>query len=100
MYEVRKTAVFEAWLQGLQNEALQLRISARFKHNERGNFGDWKMVGEGVGELRYHFGPGYRVYFTRRGHQIIVLLAGGDKSSQARDIAMATKLAKMDMHDG
>ncbi len=100
MFEIRKTLQFEAWMRSLRSEAIQVRIAARFLHLAKGNLGDWRPVGQGVCELRYHFGPGYRVYFTRRGDSIILLLAGGDKSSQAKNIAAAIDLAKKGMNDG
>lgn len=100
MLEIRRTDLFNDWLTGLRSMQDRLRIVARFKHIARGNLGDWKPVGQGVCELRFHFGPGYRVYFTRRGDRIIVLLAGGDKSTQAKDIATAIRIAGMEMdHD-
>lgn len=100
MYEIRKTVQFESWMQGLRNEAIQVRIAARFQHLARGNFGDWRPVGQGVCELRYHFGPGYRVYYTLRGGSIVLLLAGGDKSSQAKDIAAAINIMRNGMDHG
>ncbi|WP_246364808.1 type II toxin-antitoxin system RelE/ParE family toxin [Gellertiella hungarica] len=90
------TVQFEAWLRGLRSEVIQVRIAARFPHVAKGNLGDCKPVGQGVFELRYHFGPGYRVYFTRRGNSIILLLAGGEKSTQSRDIATAISLANLE----
>lgn len=94
MYEVRKTEAFATWLDGLSDFIARARILARIERLRGGNFGDWKSVGEGIGELRIDTGPGYRVYFTRRGNEIIVLLAGGDKQSQARDIPKAKAMAK------
>ena len=94
MFEIRKTEVFATWLDGLADLRGRARILARIERLRIGNFGDWKPVGESVGELRFDIGPGYRVYFTRVGSEIVVLLAGGDKSSQERDISRAKDLAK------
>lgn len=93
MYEVRKTAVFAAWLSGLRDAGARARIAARIDRLALGNFGDVQPVGEGVSELRVHFGPGYRDYFVRRGRMIIVLLCGGDKGTQIKDIKSAKMLA-------
>lgn len=82
------------WLDGLSDLIGRARILARIERLRGGNFGDWKSVGEGVGELRIATGPGYRVYFTKMGNEIVVLLAGGDKKSQARDIPRARAMAK------
>ena len=79
---------------GAAERAAKARIDIRIRRLSLGNPGDVKPVGEGVSELRLSHGPGYRVYFTRRGHEIIVLLAGGDKSSQERDIKLAKSLAQ------
>jgi putative addiction module killer protein len=79
------------WLSDLRGRA---RILARIERLRGGNFGDWKSLNDGFGELRVDAGPGYRVYFTRVGSEIVVLLAGGDKSSQARDIRKAKELAE------
>lgn len=97
MYEIRKTVLFSEWLMRLKDVTARNRILVRMKHIAHGNLGDWKPVGQGVGEFRFHFGPGYRIYFTQRGDRIILLLAGGDKSSQAKDIALAIRLAEMEM---
>jgi putative addiction module killer protein len=85
----------------LKDPRAKAAIVLRLKQVAAGHWGDVKTVGGGVSELRWHIGPGYRVYFTRRGQQIVLLLAGGDKSSQARDIAKAKQLAKehFDEHD-
>jgi putative addiction module killer protein len=88
------TEVFDAWFNGLRDVATARRIQARIDRAEAGNFGDHAPVGEGVSEMRIHFGPGFRVYFVQRGLEIVILLAGGDKSTQARDIAMARDLAR------
>jgi putative addiction module killer protein len=89
-----ETAVFSRWLSGLKDHRAKAAIIFRLRQVAAGHWGDAKSVGGGVTELRWHIGPGYRVYFTRRGAHIVLLLAGGDKSSQAKDIAKAQKLAK------
>ena len=89
MIEIRKTDVFNDWLAGLHDRKAVARIADRLDRLASGNFGDCKSVGDGVSELRFKFGPGYRVYFRRVGDVIAVLLCGGDKSSQRRDIAKA-----------
>ena len=83
---------FDAWLGGLKDKVGRARIVHRIRSAEHGNFGDCEPVGEGVSEMRIHFGPGYRVYFTRCGEVIYLLLWGGDKSSQKRDIKRAIEL--------
>ena len=92
--EIRQTEVFSKWLRGLRDRLARVRIQARIDRMRAGNVGDVKPVGEGISEMRIHYGPGYRVYFTRRGSRLIVLLAGGDKSSQPDDIRKAIELAK------
>ena len=82
-------APFESWLFGLKDPAMRMRIMSRIRRLESGNFGDCKSVGQGVNELRLFFGPGYRVYFGEDGNQLVVLLCGGDKKSQSKDIATA-----------
>ena len=94
MLEVRQTAIFANWFKGLRDRRAKARIQARIDRMEIGNFGDVAPVGEGVSELRIHYGPGYRVYFVKRGQVIVVLLSGGDKSSQTSDIKKAKELAK------
>ena len=92
MYIVRQTEEFQTWLDELTDKRAQVRIAARLRLAEAGNLGDWASVGNDVSEFRIHFGPGYRLYFTRRGNLLIIMLAGGDKSSQKRDIKRAQKL--------
>lgn len=92
--EIRKTEGFEAWIRGLKDAQARNRIHIRLKRLGQGHTGDAKSVGLGVWELRFHFGPGYRIYFTRVDDRIIVLLAGGDKATQERDIAAAIQLAR------
>ena len=93
MFTVRLTEAFLTWLDGLKDRKAQLRVVARLRQAEAGNLGDWASVGDGVSEMRIHFGPGYRLYFTRRGSVLIIMLAGGDKSSQSRDIQRAQRIA-------
>jgi putative addiction module killer protein len=92
--EVRKTQVFARWLDDLRDLRGRARIQARIERLAIGNPGDVEPVGEGVSELRINFGPGYRVYFRKRRQELIILLAGGDKSTQARDIKTALRLAR------
>lgn len=94
MIEVRQTKAFMEWRAGLRDAVARKRIGARIDRLSFGNFGDAKPVGEGVGELRLDFGPGYRIYFVQRGDVLVILLCGGDKSTQARDIAKAKRLAQ------
>ena len=89
-----RSSEFDVWLTGLKDQSARARILARLRSAGFGNFGDCEPVGDGVSEMRIHVGPGYRVYFVRVGTTIYVLLTGGDKSTQKRDIARAKKLAK------
>lgn len=88
------TDTYSAWFTGLRDAQAKARINARLRRAELGNFGDCEPVGEGVSEMRIHYGPGYRVYFVQRGLELVILLAGGDKSTQAKDIKAALKLAR------
>lgn len=92
--ELRKTEVFARWIDGLTDLRARARILARIERLAQGNAGDVAPVGEAVSELRIHYGPGYRVYFKQSGKEIVILLAGGDKSTQAKDIKLAIRLAK------
>ena len=95
MIEIRKTAVFAKWIDGLRDIRARARILARIERLAGGNAGDVKSVGEGVSELRIDYGPGYRVYFVTKGRSLIILLAGGDnKGSQRRDVSTALRLAR------
>ena len=94
MVEIRKTDVFVKWLDGLRDTQARSRVLVRIERLTTGNPGDVKPVGEGVSELRIDYGPGYRVYFVKQGQTVIVLLAGGDKSTQATDIRNAIRLAR------
>lgn len=94
MVELRKTARFARWLDGLQDIRGRARIQARIERLAAGNPGDVAPVGEGVSELRIDVGPGYRVYFAQRGRALIILLAGGSKRTQAADIRTALQMAR------
>jgi putative addiction module killer protein len=92
--QIRKTDVYAEWIDNLRDLQGRARILVRVERLASGNPGDVQPVGSGVSELRIHFGPGYRVYFTQRGQDFVILLAGGDKSSQPTDIQTALQLAK------
>lgn len=94
MKQVFTTGVFDGWFTGLRDLRAKVRVQARIDRAALGNFGDCAPVGEGVSEMRIHYGPGYRVYFVQRGLEVVILLAGGDKSTQAKDIARALELAR------
>jgi putative addiction module killer protein len=94
MIEIRKTERFAKWIDGLDDIRARARILARIERLATGNPGDVKAVGEGVSELRIDYGPGYRVYYTQHGRSVVILLAGGDKSTQDRDIRTALRLAR------
>ena len=94
MIEVQETDVFTAWLEALKDDKARVRIVARIKRMAEGNFGDVEPVGDGVSEMRIHHGPGYRVYFVQRGRVLVILLCGGDKGTQKRDIAKAKQIAE------
>ena len=85
---------FDSWLAALKDKVGRARIAHRIRSAEQGNFGDCEPVGERVSEMRIHFGPGYRVYFTRCGEVVYLLLLGGDKSTQKRDIKRAIEMAQ------
>ena len=93
MIEIRKTKAFSDWLAGLRDQRAKAKIAARIDRLSLGNAGDVEPVGEGVSELRIHYGAGYRVYFVKRGRTLIILLCGGDKSTQTKDIREAKALA-------
>ena len=94
MNTIYTTEIFDEWFEALRDKQAARRIQARIDRAEEGNFGDHQSVGAGVSEMRIHHGPGFRVYFTRRGLEIVILLVGGDKSSQAKDIHTAQRLAR------
>lgn len=93
MFIVRQTEDFVAWLDALKDKRAQVRIAARLRQAEAGSLGDWQSIEGEVSEMRVHYGPGYRLYFVRRGRVIVVLLDAGDKSTQKRDLRNAVKLA-------
>ena len=99
MVEVRQTEIFATWLRKLRDEKARARIQIRIRRLSMGNFGDVKFVGGGISELRVDYGPGYRVYFQRKGNLLVLLLVGGDKNTQQADIAKANKLAKEAAND-
>ncbi|MGA7158600.1 MAG: type II toxin-antitoxin system RelE/ParE family toxin [Acidobacteriaceae bacterium] len=94
MIEIRETETFSTWLRKLRDSRAKAKVASRTRRLAFGNPGDVRPVGEGVSELRIDYGPGYRVYYVQRGSTLILLLCGGDKSTQAKDIATAHKLAK------
>jgi putative addiction module killer protein len=94
MVEIRKTELFAKWIDNLRDIQAKARVLVRIERLASGNAGDVKPVGEGISEMRIDYGPGYRVYFTKRGNELIILLAGGDKSSQSKDIKSAIRLAQ------
>lgn len=94
MFTIKRTDAFNAWLLGLKDGVTHRRLLARLRKATLGNLGDVKPVGDGVFEMREHFGPGWRMYYIQRGSVLIVMLGGGDKSTQAADIAKAKRLAK------
>jgi putative addiction module killer protein len=94
MIEIRETREFSTWLDKVRDQQAVARIQVRIRRLSLGNAGDVKAVGEGISEMRIDYGPGYRVYFKVRGQELIVLLCGGDKTSQQADIVHAKRLAK------
>ncbi|MFH0977524.1 MAG: type II toxin-antitoxin system RelE/ParE family toxin [Spirochaetota bacterium] len=94
MVEIRQTETYRKWFISLRDRNAKVRIDIRIRRISLGNPGDVKSVGEGISELRIDYGPGYRIYFIRKESQIIILLAGGDKSTQSRDIKKARELAR------
>jgi putative addiction module killer protein len=93
MYSIKPLPEFTAWLNGLKDKPTLIRLVRRLDKAQRGALGDVKPVGDGIFEMREHFGPGWRMYYVQRGSVLIVMLAGGEKSTQSADIAKARKLA-------
>ncbi|NWA28866.1 type II toxin-antitoxin system RelE/ParE family toxin [Pseudomonas gingeri] len=94
MIEIIRSAVFSDWLSELSDSRARVRVQVRIDRMAEGNFGDVKSVGDGLSEARIDYGPGYRLYFTYQGRHLVILLCGGDKSSQRRDIKQASLIAK------
>lgn len=94
MISIQTTDIFDKWFVELRDKQASRRIQVRIDRVEDGNFGDCEPVGDGVSEMRIHHGPGYRVYFVQHGEEIVILLAGGDKSSQKKDIKIAIEIAR------
>lgn len=94
MFAIRKTETYVRWLDGLRDNHARARVLVRVERLAAGNPGDVRPVGENVSEMRIDYGPGYRVYYTQRGREVVVLLAGGDKGTQATDIKTALRLAR------
>jgi len=94
MITVRETESFKKWIQDMKDKVAQSIITARIRRISAGNFGDAKPIGDNVSELRIDYGPGYRVYFTRRVQEVVILLCGGDKSTQSRDIETSKRIAE------
>jgi putative addiction module killer protein len=94
MLEIRETPAYAAWFSALRDRTAKARIDIRIRRLSLGNPGDVRPIGESVSELRIHYGPGYRIYFTKQGEIVVILLAGGDKSSQEQDISHAKDLTR------
>jgi len=94
MFTIKQTPEFEQWISGLKDGMTRIRLAKRLDKAQRGNLGDVESAGEGVSEMREHFGPGWRMYYAQRGGVLIVRLGGGDKSTQRADIKQAIALAK------
>jgi putative addiction module killer protein len=92
VYQLQASSVFDDWLRTLRDQNARARVLARLESAENGNLGDVKAVGDGIREMRIHSGPGYRIYFAQNGKLLLLLLCGGDKSTQSRDIAKARRV--------
>jgi len=92
--KIRYTAVYRIWYKGLSDIRAKVRIDLRLNSVKKGNFGDWRDVGDGICELKIDYGPGYRVYYKKVGNDIVVLLCGGDKSTQQADVAKAKRILR------
>lgn len=94
MIQIKTTQIYQKWVLKIKDENLKVRLASRLRRLKAGNFGDVKSVGEGVSELRIDYGQGYRIYFTKQGETIVLLLCGGDKSTQEKDIKKAKEMLK------
>jgi len=94
MIEIKKTETFEKWIRNLRDKNAVAKINIRIKRIQLGNYGDVKFIGDGISEIRIDYGPGYRIYFCKIENIIVLLLSGGDKSSQPKDIAKAKSIKK------
>jgi putative addiction module killer protein len=97
--KIRRSSVYKKWIDGLRDNRARYKILTRIKRLEEGNPGDVGPVGDGISELRIHYGPGYRVYYKDTGKEIIILLCGGDKSNQQEDIARAKQIAALSLEE-
>ncbi len=93
MYEILKSSTFDSWLRGLRDRDAKARIEVRIRRLSLGNAGQFRSLKDGINELKIDYGPGYRVYYTFKGKTLILLLCGGDKSTQSKDIRLATEIA-------
>ena len=98
MFTIKRTHAFAAWLDGLKDRRTRVRLIRRLDRAAAGNLGDVRPVSHGVFEMREHYGPGWRMYYVQKGTTLIVMLGGGDKSTQSRDIANAIELAETIEH--
>ena len=99
MVLIRRTSIYDNWIRNLKDSRARVRITARVRRLAEGNPGDVKPVGEGCSEMRIDYGPGYRVYYKDTGNEIIILLCGGDKSTQQMDVIRAKELARMHLEE-
>jgi len=93
MYTIKLTPAFESWLAGIKDNVTRIRLARRLDKAQQGNLGEIKSLGSGLFEMREHFGPGWRMYYTQRESTLILMLGGGDKSSQSADISKAAAIA-------
>lgn len=92
MFQIKKTEYFSKWFDKLKDARVLAKVSLRIEQTKLGNFGDFKFIGDGIYEMRIHYGPGYRIYYTKEDEVVVLLLVGGDKSTQQKDIEKAKEL--------